>query len=106
MELQWTAWMPWAFWALERIRQSGRWRDGVALGISGPPLLSLIYYGIYLCVLMAIAVVCSLAVRAYQRQPLLHHAGVFGAAAAVAIVLCLPYAMPYLGTRDRWVCGP
>ena len=64
MELQWTVWMPWAFWALERIRQSGRWRDGVALGIFvGLQFLSSIYYGIYLCVLMAIAVVCSLGKR-------------------------------------------
>src|SRR5207237_7194030 len=54
MELQWTMWMPWAFLALHRTLDTGRWRDGIAAGLAvALQMLSSIYYGIFLATLLA-----------------------------------------------------
>ena len=33
MELQWTIWIPWAFWALHRTFETGEWRTGLLVGV-------------------------------------------------------------------------
>ena len=105
MELQWSVWIPWTFWALERIRQQGRWRDGIALGVFlALQFMSSIYYGIYLVVLVAVAVVCFGLVDFSRRQPLRWQLAALATAAAIALILCLPYATPYL--RVRPTLGP
>src|SRR4029079_11739305 len=56
MELQWTIWMPLAFLALHRLFDTGRWRDGLALGAAvALQMLSCIYYGIFLGTVLAAA---------------------------------------------------
>ena len=93
MELQWTVWIPWAFWALERVRASARWRDGVTLGLFvALQFLSSIYYGIYLVLLLSFVIGCSLLIDLHHRRPLRGQIVAFGLAAAVALVMCLPYA--------------
>lgn len=100
MELQWTVWIPWAFWALERIRASGRWRDGALLGLFlALQFMSSIYYGIYLVCLMGVAIGCSLVIDLRGKRPLTGQLIAFAVAGAVALILCLPYAVPYLAQR-------
>ena len=53
MEMQWTMWMPLAFLALHRLYDTGRMKYGLALGgCLALQLLSSIYYGIFLAVLV------------------------------------------------------
>jgi hypothetical protein len=100
MELQWSIWIPWAFWALERVRAHGRARHGIALGVFlALQFMSSIYYGIYLAVLVSISVLCGLLVDFSRKHPLRAQMTAFGAAASVALVLCTPYARPYLSVR-------
>ena len=101
MELQWSVWIPWAFWALERVRAHGRPRDGIALGVFlALQFMSSIYYGIYLAVLISIAGVCSLLLDVSRKQPLRRQMTALAAAAGLAVVLCTPYARPYLAVRN------
>src|SRR6266550_2890381 len=56
MELQWTMWMPLAFLAMHRTFDSGRMRDGLATGAAmALQMLSSIYYGVFLGVLLTVA---------------------------------------------------
>jgi hypothetical protein len=56
MELQWTMWMPLSFLALHRLYDTGRMKCGVALGACvALQMLSSIYYGIFLAVLISLA---------------------------------------------------
>ena len=100
MELQWTVWIPWAFWALHRAIETGRPRDGALAGLfTALQFLSSIYYGIFLATLLALAaalLVCR-ARGASLRQaavPLLVGALVTG-------VVLAPYVIPYASTRQR-----
>ena len=53
MELQWTVWMPLAFLALHRFLDTGRWRDGLAVGACvALQMLSSIYYGLFLATVL------------------------------------------------------
>ena len=61
MELQWTMWMPWAFLALHKTLDTGRWRYGVATGLAvSLQMLSSIYYGIFLATLLGFSGVLML----------------------------------------------
>ena len=100
MELQWSVWIPWTFWALERVRQQGRWQDGIALGVFlALQFMSSIYYGIYLALLVSIVVVCSLLVDFSRRRQLRMQFAALATAGAVTLVLCIPYAGPYMEVR-------
>src|SRR6185312_7279660 len=58
LELQWTVWIPWAFWALHRTLETGSMRDAVLLGLFVTlQVMSSIYYGLFLIVLVS---VCAL----------------------------------------------
>ena len=53
MELEWTIWMPWAFWALQRTIETGATKFGVLTGVFvALQVLSSVYYGIFLGLLI------------------------------------------------------
>src|SRR5262249_23560828 len=53
LELQWTAWMPLTFWAVHRVFDEAKWRHGMLAGILLTfQLLSSIYYGVYLGIIV------------------------------------------------------
>jgi hypothetical protein len=99
MELQWTMWMPWAFLALHRTLDTGRWRDGIATGLAVTlQMLSSIYYGIFLATLLGLSaillLICDRAVT-FRRAIVPLAAG-----AMIAAIVCGAYSLPYLRTRD------
>jgi hypothetical protein len=99
MELQWTMWMPWAFLALHKTLDTGRWRYGVATGLAvALQMLSSIYYGIFLATLLGLSGVLLL-IR--DRGVSLRRAiAALTLGAAVAGAICAAYAVPYLRTRE------
>ena len=54
MELQWTVWIPWAFWALQRTIETGSVRFGLAAGLFVTlQMASSVYYGLFLLILIS-----------------------------------------------------
>jgi hypothetical protein len=100
MELQWTVWMPWAFWALRRALDTGRMRDGALVGLfTALQFLSSIYYGIFLATLLALAaalLLCGVRGDALKRGAL-----AMVLAAVVGAVILAPYVVPYATTRQE-----
>ena len=100
MELQWTVWIPWAFWALHRSFESGRRRDGVLAGLfTALQFLSSIYYGIFLATLLAVSaalLLCAERGAALKRRLLTMLLG-----AVVAAGVLAPYLLPYARTRQQ-----
>jgi hypothetical protein len=100
MELQWTVWMPWAFWALHRTLESGSWRFGVGTGaFVALQMLSSIYYGVFLATLLPI--VAILLMIAQGRSRLWRSVRALAPGALLAGVLCIVYAQPYLATKQE-----
>lgn len=100
MELQWALWSPLAFLALHRAYDTGRWRYGLATGACvALQMLSSIYYGIFLATLIAVAAV--LLFPRDRRAPAVTVARAMAAGAALAAVICLLYARPYVRTHER-----
>jgi hypothetical protein len=100
MELQWAMWIPLTFWALDRAIESGRVRDGVLTGaFAGLQLLSSIYYGVYLAVLLAVGAFLFLLTLRGVRQA--RAAGAMGAGALAALIIAGVYAAPYAATKAR-----
>ena len=100
MELQWAMWSPLAFLALHRAYDTGRWRHGLATGACvALQMLSSIYYGVFLATLIGIG---ALLLFARDRAaPAVPVARALAAGAALAAVICLLYAQPYLRTHER-----
>jgi hypothetical protein len=98
LELQWTVWIPWAFWALHRTLETGAIRDAVLLGLFVTlQVMSSIYYGLFLVVLVAVCALFLLCgVRPGELRSRMTGLVVAGATAAVLI---FPYAMPYVAAR-------
>lgn len=98
-ELLWTCFVPLAFLALHRVMRTRRGRDGVWLGLAvSLQAWSCLYYAVFLITGLAIvAVVLLIQTRATDWRSL---ARPTAAALAVALLLCAPYALPYLATRD------
>jgi hypothetical protein len=94
MELQWTVWMPWAFWALQRTIETGRLRMGVLTGIfAALQVLSSIYYGIFLSILLAVVGgVQILTVRGRSWLPIVR---ALAAGALIAGAVSWAYSIPY-----------
>lgn len=100
MELQWVMWVPWAFWALDRTIATGARRYGLLCGLFvALQMLSSIYYGIFLAILLGLASVLLL--LATRRRQLTRAAGALALGGIVAAVICGAYAMPYLETRQK-----
>jgi hypothetical protein len=98
LELQWTMWMPLAFWAVHRAVDEGSSKFGVLAGLFvWLQILSCVYYGIFLGMMVALLVAMLLVVdlrRARAALPGL----VLGA--IVAAVLTIPYSRPYMQTEQ------
>jgi hypothetical protein len=100
MELQWTMWMPWAFWALHRTLTTGAARDGLLTGLFvSLQMLSSIYYGIFLSTLLGVSAVLLLIARPWTL--LWPSVKALLPGAVLAGVLCGAYAIPYLQTKDQ-----
>ena len=98
LELQWTVWIPWAFWALHRTFETGAIRDGVILGLFVTlQFLSSIYYGLFLGTLL---VVCALfLLLGSRRNEIRSRIVALVLAGVTTAVLIVPYAIPYAETR-------
>ena len=98
MEMQWTMWMPWAFWAMHRTLDTREWRYGMLTGLFvSLQMLSSIYYGVFLIVLLG--VVTALILLAGRLRDLPARVSRLAPAALVVLVLCGAYAVPYLETK-------
>jgi hypothetical protein len=94
LELQWTMWMPLAFWAVHRATAEASWRFGVWAGIFvWLQVLSCVYYGVFLAPMVALLALLLIAARPRQMAAAL--AGL-GAGALVALALTYPYSRPYI----------
>jgi hypothetical protein len=98
MELQWTVWIPCAFWALHRLFDNGRRRHAVWLGVfAALQFMSSVYYGIFLAALL---VLCScLLLCGTDRASMATRFTRLTGAGAIAVALSLSYALPYATTR-------
>ncbi|MEO7273313.1 MAG: glycosyltransferase family 39 protein [Vicinamibacterales bacterium] len=100
MELQWTMWMPWSFWALHRTMTSKAWRDGLLTGLFvGLQMLSSIYYGIFLATLLGLSAVLLLLSQSRDEWWPTLKALIPGG--VLAMLLCGAYALPYLETKAQ-----
>ncbi|MBA3888221.1 MAG: hypothetical protein H0X67_21230, partial [Acidobacteria bacterium] len=98
MELQWAVWVPPAFLALDRAVETGKWRYGILTGVCvALQFMSSIYYGVFLATLLGMVAVLLLISR---RQQWKKATAALAVGAALGAVLCLPYARPYLETRQ------
>jgi len=94
LELQWTMWMPLTLWAFHRAVDEGAWRWGVLGGVFlWLQVISCVYYGVFLAIATAVFVVLLLASAPRRARAALP--GLVGGA-LVAVVLTVPYALPYL----------
>ena len=94
MELQWTMWMPWSFWALHRTLATRSWRHGFLTGLFlSLQMLSSIYYGVFLSTLLG---VCAVLLLIAQPSKLLWPSiKALLPGALRADVICGAYALPY-----------
>ena len=100
MELQWTMWMPWSFWALHRTLAEPSWRRGLLTGaFVALQMLSSIYYGVFLITLLGSSGILLLISMPRGRVVASVRALVPGA--LLTIVLCGAYAWPYLLTKSE-----
>jgi hypothetical protein len=100
MELQWTVWIPWAFWALHRTFETGSRRHAGLVGaFVALQFMSSIYYGVFLATLLGLS--SALLLCATARADLRSRLSALGIAAATAAILTAPYAIPYAATTHR-----
>lgn len=98
MELQWAMWSPLAFLALHRLLETGKWRDGIATGAClALQMLSSIYYGIFLAVLLSCAAVLLIAID--RRVSVGRATAALAAGAAIALLVSAAYSRPYVHTH-------
>jgi hypothetical protein len=99
MELQWALWMPLAFWAVHRTVESGRWLHGLQAGAFVVlQMLSSVYYGIFLGIVLAIGT--GLLLVGLRGPRAVRAAGALAAGGALAALVCAVYAQPYLTTKS------
>jgi hypothetical protein len=94
LELQWTVWMPLTFWAVHRVFEKPSLGRGVAVGLLlSLQLLSSIYYGVFLALIVSALVVLLAASRRGEVRATLVP---LGAAALVAGAVASLYSLPYI----------
>jgi len=94
LELQWTMWMPLTLWAFHRTIEEGAWRWGVLGGVFlWLQVVSSVYYGVFLAISTVVFVALLLASAPRRARAAIP--GLVGGA-LVAVVLTVPYALPYL----------
>ncbi len=98
LELQWTVWIPWTFWALHRVFETGAIRHAVLLGLFITlQFMSSVYYGLFLVTLLP---VCAFLLLCGTRAgDVMRRLRVLGLAAGTAALLTAPYLLPYATTR-------
>jgi hypothetical protein len=100
MELQWTMWIPWAFWAMQRTLETGRLKFGVLTGLFiALQMVSSVYYGIFLVVLLSIVGLVQLVRVAPAARAAT--AGAFAAGAVLTIGVAAIYSKPYRDATAR-----
>jgi hypothetical protein len=100
MELQWTVWLPWAFWAQQRTLDTGAVRYGVATGLFvSLQVLSSIYYGVFLALILPVVAVLQLLPRTWRES--LGALRSLAAGAVLAAAVAGAYAIPYSRTAAR-----
>jgi len=100
MELQWTVWIPWAFWALQRTIESASWRYGLLMGVFvALQMASSVYYGVFLILLVGI--VGTVQLVAVPRAQLMKIAGVLLLGGAVAVCASWLYSRPYTAASTQ-----
>ncbi len=104
LELQWTMWMPLAFWAVHRAFDERPLKWGILAGLFvWLQVISCVYYGVFLA-MMGTALAVLLAAADWRRARAATPGLLVGA--VVAALLILPYMRPYmqnaktLGSRD------
>jgi hypothetical protein len=98
MELQWTVWTPLAFWAVHRTIDSGRWKDGLLAGaFVALQMLSSVYYGIFLGIVLTLATMLLLLGVDWRRS--LRAVRALALGGVLAAIVSGAYAMPYLSTK-------
>ena len=99
LELQWTVWMPLAFWALHRAVAEGSRRLGALVGVLvWLQVLSCVYYGIFLTMMVGLLGIL-LIVAHPRRAPIA--LTVLAIGGLIAIALTYPYARPYIENASR-----
>ena len=93
LELEWTVWMPLAFWALHRAFDTRSSKAGVWVGLFiCLQVLSCVYYGVFLSIVVSLIAILMIASRpAESWRPLPGLA----AGALIGAVISGIYAMPY-----------
>jgi hypothetical protein len=100
MELQWTMWMPWSYWALHRTLATQSWRSGLLTGLFvSLQMLSSIYYGVFLGTLLGLSAVLLLIGQ--PRRLVWPSLKALLPGAFLAILICGLYALPYLETKSE-----
>jgi hypothetical protein len=100
MELQWTIWMPWAFWSLQRTLETARPRYGVLTGIFvALQMTSSVYYGVFLSLLLAI--VGGVQLLPMRGRHLLGAVRALVIGAAIAVTMSAAYSRPYSMASSR-----
>ena len=93
LELEWTVWMPLAFWALHRAFDTRSSKAGVWVGLFiCLQVLSCVYYGVFLSIvvsLIAILMIASRPAESWRPLPGLAAGALVGA--AISGIYALPY---------------
>jgi hypothetical protein len=96
LELQWVMWVPLTLWAIHRAIEGQSWRYGVLSGLFlWLQILSSVYYGVFLAATAAVFVLLLLVAC---PRPTGRALPALLLGALVAVVLAVPYALPYLRT--------
>jgi hypothetical protein len=95
LEIQWTVWIPLAFWAVHRTVESGSWRFGLLAGLFvALQLLSCIYYAIFLALFLPMLALLLLATA--PRRHVIASCAALAAGGLFAVALAYPYSRPYV----------
>ena len=99
LELQWAMWMPLTLWAFHRAIDKGAWRFGILGGVFlWLQVVSSVYYGVFLAMITVAFVVLLLGSAPRRARAALP--GLIGGV-LVALLLTIPYALPYLSNARR-----
>jgi hypothetical protein len=102
LELQWTVWMPLAFWAIHRVFDTGSVRFGILAGILlWLQVISCVYYGVFLGITIAALVVM---LAASEPRAAMRASRALSLGAILPALLTIAYAQPYLANAR--VLGP
>lgn len=100
LELQWTIWSPWAFWALQRTLETGSIRFGLLTGLFvAVQVASSVYYGMFLSVLIAVVAIVQL-IGSPGRRPV-RTFGCLALGGTLAAGTAAIYFLPYSFASER-----